>query len=94
MKPLLLGATGVPNLLFKVGPRESARLVNSASGTHAQKTTDWPFVLEFLVDFVHFGPSYVHRSPFGGRILYSDFCLLNSDLLLAVPAERYRRWSL
>ena len=78
MKPLLLGATGVPNLLFKAGPRESARLVNSASGTHAQKTTDWPFVLEFLVDFVHFGPSYVRRSPFAVHRLEGEFCILTS----------------
>jgi len=78
MKPLFLEATGVPNLLFKAGPRESARLVNSASGTHAQKTTDWPFVLEFLVDFVHFGPSYVHRSPFTVRRLEGGFCILTS----------------
>ena len=57
-------------MLFKVGPREFVRLVNLPSGTHAQKTTGWPFVLEFLVDFVHLRPAF-------GGVWNSVFCLLD-----------------
>jgi len=37
--------------------------------------TDWPFVLKFLVDFVHFRPEFggFRGSEFGVRILSSEF---------------------
>jgi hypothetical protein len=46
----------MPNPPFMMIPRESARFSISRSGAHAQKTTEWPFVLGFMVDFIHFRP--------------------------------------
>jgi hypothetical protein len=72
MKPHLKEASGMPNSLFMMIPRESARFTVSHSGAHAQKTTEWPFVLEFMVDFIHFRPEILpidldHGSQFTSR---------------------------
>jgi hypothetical protein len=84
MKPHLKEASGMPNSLLMMIPRESARFTVSRSGAHAQKTTEWPFVLEFMVDFIHFRPEILpidldHGSQFTVRSLELGFGVLGSD---------------
>ena len=69
----------MPNAAFAMIARESVRFTISSSGANAQKTTEWPFVLEVMVDFMHFRPKFC-RFPFQVE-------------LLLVPAERSFRWS-